>query len=253
MTQSNVKPVYPSGIFPWTDKVDNSDIDFAANVNSLASEVESIETTLGTNAQNEPLPPVGNPVNYSTVSARISDAMSNAQLPYAVLQSGSMTVGNNDAGELVRFTASLDPYKMYNGNDITIPVNGWWFVSSSVLWNWWTTGYSHHFMTLNGSTNILDETVLNWEFPGNIQPLSYTADGFPISPPPVISTPPRWQLFGRRPLKTSTLFHGPLHAGDRISVWLENGTSNSFFSVTNLSMHAYLLRTIPPSVTFTSG
>ena len=252
MTTSNVQSVYPNGVFPWVDKVDNQDIDFAANINSLAAEIESVETTVGTTPQIESSPPTGLPVSYSTVSSRISDAMNNAQLPYSTLLNSSMSVGNISSGVKVPFLASLDPYSCFNGNDLTIPAEGWWIITSTAQWSWWSNGYSHQSLTLNGSSNILDEFVLNWEFPGNIQPLGYTVDGTYV--PTVIATvPPRWQKYGNRPIKTKVLFNGPLHSGDVISVYLENGTSNSFQTVTNVNLHAQMIRTMPASISFTSG
>src|SRR6266478_5160794 len=92
MTLSNVKPVYPNSIFPWLDRVDNQDIDFANDINSVVAEVESTETILGTRPQVEAAPPTGGAVSYSTVSSRISDAMTNAQMPFASLTMSSLTV-----------------------------------------------------------------------------------------------------------------------------------------------------------------
>lgn len=251
-TISNVKPVYPGGVLPWTDKIDNSDIDFANNVNTLAAEVESIETSVGTNPEIEPSPPTGLPVNYTSLSARVSDAMSGAKLPYCTLLATNVQVNNISSGIRVLFNPSLDPFNCYNGNDITIPVNGWWIISTIVQWSWWNNGYSHVFLTLNGANGILHDEVLNWEFPGNIQPLSYTAEGFPIIGTLPGGTP-RWQKYGNRSIKTGITFNGPLHKGDVISVYLENGTTNPFQTCTNINLHAAMLRTIPPTTTFTSG
>lgn len=252
---SNVKPVYPAGVLPWTDKIDNSDIDFANNVNTLAAEIESIENTIGTNPEIEQAPPTGLPVNYSSLSARVSDAMSNAQLPYCRLFTTDFKVDNISAGLRVLFQPSTDPYNCYNGNDITIPVQGWWFITSKVHWGWWSNGYSHQSLALNGSSGILDEAILNWEFPGNIQPLSYTAEGIPIPggfpfPPGHL---PRWQQYGNRNIRTNVTFNGLLNKGDVISVYVENGTTNTFQNCASINLHAIMLRTVPPATTFISG
>lgn len=252
-TISNVQPVYPNGIFPWTDKVDNSDIDFAANINSIAAEVESVELTVGTTPNVEPSPPTGLPLTYGSVSNRITDAMSNAQLPYSALLATNVSVNNYGSGSLAPFTVGLDPYSCYNGNDITIPVNGWWLLTSESQWAWSSNGYSHVSMTLNGSSSVLDEYVLDWEFAGNVLPLSYTADGQPITNPPSGSAPPRWQQFGTRPIKVGLSFQGPLHAGDRVSVYLENGTAATFQTIVSMNLHAFMMRTIPPTTSFVSG
>src|ERR1700744_5270147 len=120
MTTSNVNPVYPSGVFQWTDRVDNQSIDYANDINSTVAEVEAIETTLGTNPQIETGIPAGAPVTYNTVSARITDPMTNVNLPYVSLISNSVPVPYNSAGIRCPFKANLDPYHCYNGTDITV-------------------------------------------------------------------------------------------------------------------------------------
>lgn len=252
MANSNVKPVFPSAVFPWVDKVDNQDIDFANDINSTVAEVESIETTLGTNPQNEAHPPVGVTVPYSTVSARITDAMGNAQLPYAALSASSANIPNTSVGQLVNFKVDLDSNGSFNGTDITIPVNGYWIVTAHVLWSWWNQGYSRHALTLNGSTNILDDRFVNWEFPGNSQPVLYSPSGQIVTGNPLTLVTPRWWVFGKRPINTTITWSGALHNGDRLSVYLENGTSNTSQQVTNLNLKACLIRTFPAGLTFGS-
>jgi hypothetical protein len=243
MTISNVQPVFPNGIFPWVDKVDQQDIDFAEDVNSIAAEVESVENTIGTTPQVESNPPTGNPVTYSTVSARISDAMDNAQLPYVSLSSSSFTCPNNSAGNFIPYQVHLDPFNCYNGTDIACPANGWWFVSTVQTWNWWNDGYSHHMLCLNGFGNILHEDFVNWEFPGNLYPGGLSQ--------PVQLITPRWWQFGKRNIRTQVMWQGALHKGDRLSVLAENGTSNAQHVINGLTLKASMLRTI--SGNFVSG
>lgn len=242
MTVSNVKPIYPAGIFPWTDRIDNQSVDFANDINSTVAEVESIENTIGTSPLTQTVP-VGIPVNYSTVSSRITDAMVNAQMPYCTLLLSNSVVSNNVTSQIVQYQASLDPYNMFNGTDITIPANGWWYITSRELWGWWNDGYVHQMLALNGASRIMDEQLIDWAFSGNVTPTT----GGPTPPQPL------WWTRGRRGLRTVVSFEGALHAGDRISVYNENGTSNPSINVTNLMLKAYMSRTIPPSVTFVSG
>lgn len=243
MTLSNVQPVYPNGIFPWTDRVDEEDIDFANDINSTVADLESVETTLGTTPQIEPSPPSGNPITYPTVSARISDAMDNSQLPYVSLGASTFTCPNNTSGNLIPYQRNLDPFNSYNGTDITAPASGWWIINTVQTWNWWNDGYSHHMLCLNGFGNILHEDFVNWEFPGNLFPT-----GLPV---PVQLLQPRWWQFGKRNIRTTVTWQGPLHEGDRLSVLAENGTSNPAHVLSGLSFKGIMIRTI--TGTFTSG
>lgn len=252
MTISNIQPIYPNGIFPWSDKVDNSDIDFAIDINSTVADLESVETTLGTNPQVERGVPTGLPVSYSTLSARVTDAMTNNQMPYSSLLATSIAVPNTNSGSLISFRANLDSYGCYNGTDITIPANGWWDITSSAQWGWQDTGYSHHYLTLNGNSNVLDQQILDWEFSGNVTATQYSPTGGIINQPSGLI--PRFYLYGgQRRVRTRSIFQGPLHAGDRLSVYLENGTSNATATVYSASLKSQMIRVIPPSVTFTSG
>jgi hypothetical protein len=244
MTQSNVQPIYPQGIFPWTDRVDEENIVFAEDVNPLAAEIESIETTIGTTPNVEPYPPQGgSPLVYSSISSRISDAMDNAQLPTVKLSNSSITCNNNNAGFLCPFFVDFDPYRCYNGTDITVPASGWWIVSSTHTVNWWNDGYWHHYLCFNGFGNILHDDLIDWEFSGNLQP-SYS--GFPA---PIVQ--PRWWQFGKRSRSTQTTWQGLLHEGDRLSTYVENGTSDAAHVATGLSISAIMIKTVTGS--FTSG
>jgi hypothetical protein len=238
---------------PWSDRIDNSSVNFAVDVNTLAAEIESVENVIGTNPATENNVPTGLPVKYSNVSQRISDANNNNLLPYSFLSTSSFQVPNNTSGSLAQFKSTLDLYSCYNGTDITIPVNGWWAVSSVSNWTWWNDGYSHHMLTLNGSAGIVDESFINWEFPGNIQAVTYSPDGDLIVGNPAELITPRFLEFGTRPVRSSIMWQGALHSGDRLSVYLENGTSNATHTVNTVTLKAFMIRTIPSTVTFASG
>lgn len=244
MPISNVQPVYPAGIFPWTDRVDQQNIDFAEDINSVAAEVESIENTIGTQPQVEPNPPQGGaPINYPSLSARISDAMDNAQLPYVSLGSSSFTCPNNTSGTFIPYQVHIDPFNCYNGNDVTCPASGWWIVSTVQTWGWWNDGYSHHVLCLNGFSNILHEDFIDWEFPGNLFPSGLSV--------PIQLLTPRWWQFGKRNIRSTVTWQGALHKGDRLSVLAENGTSNPAHVISGLNLKAIMVRTITGN--FTSG
>lgn len=250
MALSNVQPVYPSGIFPWTDRVDNQSIDFANDINSTVAEVEMLETILGTNPQIETGIPAGIPITYPTVSARITDAMNGTNLPYVSLTANSVPVTYNSAGVLCPFKTNLDPYSCYNGTDITIPASGWWNITSVATWSWYNTGYLHHSCCLNGSANVLHDHIFDCQFSGNIQGLVYSPNGNPVQGS---NLTPRFYQYGKRQFTTKTEFSGLLHAGDRISIYLENGTGHANITVPAVNLRGVLLRTLPPTVTFTSG
>jgi len=237
---SNVRPIFPAGTFQWSDRVDNVNIDFANDINSTVAEIESIETVLGSNPQVEPLPPTGLPVSYPTVSARISDAMTGNNMPFCSLIAASQVIPNYGAAWVAHHTASLDPYGCYNGTDITIPVNGWWQLEASAEWPWNDTGYVAQYLTLFGSTYILDEEIFNWQFPANLQSLG-------------TALVPRFVLNGKPIITTKVSFMGALHKGDRITNFLENGTSTVGVTVNAIRLKATLMRTIPSTITFTSG
>jgi hypothetical protein len=237
---SNVRPVYPSGLFQWVDRIDEVNIDFANDINSVASDLISVETVLGTNPQKEPNPPAGTAgtINYATVSARISDAMDNSQLPVCELFASEIAVPEHTPGQLTAYSVNYDPFKMFNGTDITIPTNGWYIVQSVHVVNWWNKGYWHHKLTLNGAANQLHDDLIDWEFAGNVSSTGSVGT-------------PRWQEFGRRTRSSNIFWQGLLHHGDRLSVFIENGTGDDAHQATNLTVKVAMLRTV--SGTFTSG
>ena len=233
---SSIQALYPNGVFQWTDKIDQQNIVFAIDPNSIAAEVVAIENTLGTNPQIEPSPPMGTPITYQTVSQRITDAMTNRQMPVCSLTQQKITCSNVSNGILNFYKPDFDPHNMHNGTDITFPADGWWIVTATQTWDWWDRGFSHFRLCLNGLQNILSDHLINWEFPGN------SIFG---------GIPGRWQLFGRRPLNSTVWWQGPAHKGDRISGVSENGTTNSNQNITNLSIKACLVSTFTGN--FASG
>lgn len=244
MPISNVQPVYPDGIFPWTDRVDQQDIVFAEDVNPIVAEIESIENTIGTTPNIEPSPPQGGgPVTYSSISSRITAAMDNSNLPVVSLGNSSFTCPNDSSGTLIPWQIRFDPFNCYNGTDVTAPASGWWIVTANHSWNWWNDGYSHHMLCLNGFGNILHEEFVDWEFSGNLVPVTTQVPSFFITP--------RWWLFGKRPRRTTVTWQGLLNKGDRLSVLAENGTSNPAHVLTGLNFKAIMIKTV--SGTFTSG
>lgn len=250
MSLSNIQPVYPSGVFPWTDRIDNVSIDFANDINSTVAEIESIESILGTNPQIEPNIPGQAPIAYPTVSARISDAMTGVNLPYVSLTANNVPITYNSAGQRCPFKVNRDDYHCYNGTDITIPASGWWSISSIATWSWSNRGYYHHSCCLNGADNVLHDHVFDNQFTGNTTGVVYSPNGSPVQQSTLT---PRYYQYGKRQFTTRTNFEGLLHAGDVLSIFLENGTGIANINVPAVSLKGVLLRTLPSTVTFTSG
>ncbi len=180
-------------------------------------------------------------VTYSTVSQRISDAMSNNQLPVVRLRGVQQNITNNASGILNNYTASYDPYNYYNGTDITIQSTGWWVVENAQRWDWWGDGFVHQTLTLNGKGNVLTEDIIDWAFSGNVVEVNAS------------SNTPRWQLFGLRPRVSTVSWSGILQKGDRISVYSENGTSNSSFGLDDFVLSAAMLRKLPSGTSSIPG
>lgn len=235
---------YPGTLFPWTNKVDLVNIVDANDVNAMAADLIAVETNLGLNIQNEPLPPAGNgtgtPIVYTNVGARISDAMNNNKMPVCSVSLTTTTIANNTIGSKVQYNQVYDPYKMFNGSDITIPASGWWILSGQQTWSWWDKGFSHHRLVISKSDgdHDIDDFLINWEFPGN----TVTS-----------GVPGRWQQFGKRPLTSKVFWQGLAHAGDRFSCISENGTTNASQTVTNLTMKACMTVSFEGNTNFVSG
>lgn len=238
---TNVVPVFPNGLFQWTDRIDEVNIDFAEDINSVASDLISVENTLGTNPQIEKNSPNGSPpVTYGDVDDRISDAMNNALVPVCILRSAPFAVNNTLAGVTTPFNLVYDPYNMYNGTDLTINVNGWFMFTVHQTWSWWNDGYSHTYLTTSG--NNVDEDLIDWTFAGNVQ----GSGGGVIGPNGQTTT--RWQQFGNRPRIAHISWQGRCTPGERVSVLAENGTSNASLQVTYTAFKVSMIKTLSSSL-----
>ena len=213
---SNFQALFPAAVVSWTDRRDQLDIVFAADPNSLAAEIIAIENTLGVMPQVEKNPISGNPVTYASVDARISAVQQAQQLPVVALRQQNIFIGSDEApgGALNTYQTLFDPFKMYNGNDVTLPVNGWYVISAHQQWDWWDSGWCRHGVYING-TGLLDETFVRFDLEGNV-------DGG------------KWW---HRNQSASVFWQGPLGAGTRVSVYSENGTSDDDHRVVYMTLH----------------
>lgn len=224
---------YPQGIFSWgPDRVDQEDVDYAEDVNSVAAEVTAVENTLGVAAQTEKNPIAGNPVTYPSVDARISDNLAGNQLPVCILGNDELQVNNfQSAGSNygvwnVYNNANFDPFNMYNGTDVTIPVLGLWRITIGQQWDWWSTGYHGCYFYLNDY--YFRQDIWHWDFAGNyFGGWWWTVDNI------------------QRPGSTKITWEGILGKGDRIQVLSENGCPHTPHRTFDQEFKAVFVREVP--------
>jgi hypothetical protein len=222
MTQA----IFPKSVVSWTDRIDQVSVVWANDPNSLAAEIIAIENTLGAQPQVEPSPFTGNPVTYSTVGARITDAMSGNLNPYVSITNSSFFVFNQQGpgtrfGHFNSFQKIYDPYGFYNGTDITVQATGLYLITGSQSWGWHDSGYLWHSLFIDGLWSCGHRW--DWDFAG-FGPGFYEDD---------------------RPATTAFTWMGPIAAGKRVQVVSENGTSFNPYPVSNSYLRMYCLRKLP--------
>lgn len=223
-----VAPIYPKALAGWTDRINGVDTVWANDPNSLAAEIISIEQTLGAMPQVERNVPVGKPVSYSSVSARISDAMLGGQLPFVSLTNPKFKLprsGQIQSAESGPFNATYNTYtqvvsdhwRFFNGSDITIQAPGIYYIDASQSWENYKSGYVMMMLLINSARLRLSRW--NW------------ADYDPTSTD-YASTDLHWL--------------GPLNNGDRIRIASQNATSNNPYTVTYSNLRVQYVRDLPP-------
>lgn len=225
--------IYPASIFQWTPRIDEVNIVFANDPNTLATEIQSIETAVGVNPATESSPPTGSAKPYPTMSNRLSAAMNGAELPYAELVNPGFFI-NQGQQMYNSYVKGQDPYGIWNGQDGTIPCNGWWSVHADQKWNQHGNNFRGGnvlFLFVNGTW--VDADIWDWSANfGNTQ-YNYASNIFASNGYSRL----RWM--------------GLLHAGDRIQVLSANSTFCPGIQVTNVNLKFFCHRTV--TGTFTSG
>ena len=223
------KAVFPKSILPWTDRVDQINVVWANDPNSLAADLISVENTLGVMPQVEKAPFVGNPVTYATVDARISDTLASSLHPYAELNASNFYCHNDEQwgggnrGHVNSYNKVYDSHGSYNGSDITVPCSGLWLITGQQNWEWHDSGYCFHHLYCGG--NWCAGHRWDWDFAGT-GPGYYNPD---------------------RTLTTYFSYLGPLKAGQRVQSISENGTSRNPYRIISSYLRIYCLRTLPQS------
>jgi hypothetical protein len=226
-------PAYPSQIFTWTDRQDETSLVEAADPNSIAADLVAVETTLGTMPQLESNPVAGPQINFTNVNQRLDYLTSGSHLPVCQLGSSGQQIASGQGaatnyGQYNSYgTVVYDPFGLYNGSDVTIPVTGWYSVEVAQFWPWAAAGYGAlHLWT--GSI-WADTSKWSWDFPENVQHGAWQG-GSNIA----------------RPGPTRAHFEGVLNQGTRIRAISENGTAATPVTVTNMRMSVSLARVTPP-------
>lgn len=218
---------YPKTIASWTNRVDQVDTVWAADPNTLASEILAVETTVGPMPQVEPNSPAWTPVTYSSMSARVSDAMVNGRAPYAELYAANFSVGYGSAlsayGVFNNYSRVEDSWGYYNGSDITIRAPGVYVIDAYQAWEYYTAGYVHLMLGIN---NVFARGSLwQWDFPRS-GPNVYSAS------------------YGERWAHTEFAWMGKLNTGDRVRVASDNGTPRNPYKVINSTLRICYLRSL---------
>lgn len=232
---------YPNAIFNWgTDRVDEIDVDWAEDVNSLAADLTAVEVTLGDNPQNEPYLPIDSTgfnnagPDFSTVTQRISAVTNGTMIPVVSLSFDELYIPSTfycGAGTHYGFwntwEVAYDPFECYNGTDITCPASGWWIISSGQWWDYWTTGYHRHSFWCEG--NFYRHDFWSWDFPGNRRGGCWWTNDFV-----------------QRPTYTNTTWQGVILEGQRMQILSENGCPDTPHRAFNGDFKATWVRSVPP-------
>lgn len=220
--------IYPDGVVSWVPRINNVDIIWANDPNSLADELIAIESIVGVNPQIETGVSSGSPITYATVSDRIAALARGVNLPYVTLENVTRTpIRHGDRYFHTYGPASYnaDPFNMYNGADITVPADGIWVMFSKTHWDSEgrdIDGFCQHHMYLNDEW--IDFDTWRWDFPN-----SYYW--------------PR-DIIGNLGINKLT-YLGPLHKGDRFQLMSINGCSFSPLSVAYSTLRAQMIREMP--------
>lgn len=216
-------PIFPKALSSWTDRINNVDTVWAADPNSLAAEIISIESTLGTMPQVESGTPTGGPVTYSNVSTRINAAMLQSAHPYVELYASNFKVGHGswNGGSFNTYKVVEDTFKYFNGSDITVQAAGVYIIDAYQTWDYYTSGYVALNLAINNTFARGD--LWKWDFP---------------------TSGPSYSTYNGRWATTSFTWMGALAKGERIRIASENGTSKNPYTIVNSTLRMYYLRSL---------
>lgn len=226
--------IYPNAIFGWTPRQDYTDIVWANDPNSIVTEVQAIETVVGTKPQIEMFPPVwngpaGSGIPYPTLSVRVSAAMNGVNLPYTYMRNDPGFVIK--AGQQVFNTYSVvqDPYNMWNGPIATVPCAGYWSISAKQRWSQQSnqyTGASFIFLYVGGPSHLDGVGMWSW---------TDALDNANTHYPANVLNGQGW---------TQIHWEGLLDKGDQLQVLSASASNCPSTQITEMTFHAMCHRTV---------
>jgi hypothetical protein len=219
---------YPNSLLNWTARVNSQTVQ-AADPNTLAAEIDAIESAIGTNPQNEPSPLTNSVVSYANLSQRVSAAYLQSGHPYIGI-SGSFNVSHSaslvfNPGTPTRPTGPPGTvYPAYVGvsGNITIQDSGLWLINANQSWDYAQSGWVQHVLYVAGA---------------QVRRSVFSYDQFPSGGS---------NSFGERFINqygmTETTYLGRINAGSVVRVASGNYTNRSPILVESATLTAYYLR-----------
>lgn len=224
---------YPKSLLNWTNRL-NSQTVFAADPNTLAAEIDAIETAIGVMPMNEPLPLTNAVATYPTMSARLTAAYLQSGHPYVEASSAGFNLPHVNGGTGLQFnpgfpTRPTGPpgtvYPAYFGvsGNITIQDTGVWLINAHQVWDYAGQGWVQHVLYVGGAQ--VRRSVFNYSM-------------FPSS-----GSNSYGERFINQYGHTETTWLGRVNAGTLVRVASGNYTNRSPLKVESVSLSAYFLRT----------
>lgn len=233
---TNVKSLFPKAFFSWSDRTDEISNVYANDPNSIASEVISVEKTLGIMPQVEKNPATGHAtLPYADVDTRLSAAAAGVTRPYVeltfpqqVINNGNTFAANvgNAPGKSNTYTVSADTWGYYNGTDVTIRSNGMYLIHAKQSWPFNSAGYVGLHLYLNTAWESTD--IWDWSMFAQSGPTKWDKTGF-----------------NERRGLTQVSWMGTLSKGDRVQIVSENGTPSTTQTCLFGALRVYDARLFP--------
>jgi hypothetical protein len=226
---------YPNSIFFWQPRIDQQNIVFANDPNTLANEIIAVEQVVGVNPQTEKHPPIGTGYTYRTLDSRVSAAMANLEMPFAEFTANQFFI-NQGAQMFQTYRPAYDPFGIFDGQCATIPTTGWWQITAGQKWNQQGDNFiggNAQFLFINGAWVTAE--IWEWDnffgnpayhFASNIT----SANGF-----------------------TRIFWQGVLNKGAKVQMLAVNSTFCPGINVNDIYMTLYCSRVTPPGTIIVGG
>lgn len=125
--------VYPAAIKNFAYRQDYTDLVEAADVNVAYDEVRALQTTLGTNPQQETID--NTLTKYSTVSSRISSVRKGTTVPYVGVSAHDVHVAFNSDYIPTWSSKLFDTHSMISGSNLVCPRDGIYNFNFYIRWH----------------------------------------------------------------------------------------------------------------------